>query len=83
MVVFQFNHKYNGHIALITVYNNKFIVKATTPEEWDCIVNHFENLTDVLHDKRKVFIELNSWKDIPLLSRVGFDLTQLVTYIKK
>lgn len=70
-LAFQFNHRYDTHerTAHATVGAHTFVVKASTVEEWNCIVDRFENLTDVLRDHRKVVAELTAWKEaVPLLS---------------
>lgn len=77
-MLLQFNHKYNNNIAIVDIHHQKFIIKAYTSKEWDVIVDSFENLTDVLHNKEAIEYEINKWLDIPLLYNLGTFIKEIM-----
>lgn len=74
--VIRFNHRYDSYTAHVTVATHTFVIKASTLKEWNCIVDQFENLTDVLDRPDKVVRQLTLWKAIPLLSSMAHVLLQ-------
>ena len=79
MLVFQFNHKYLGsNIAIVNVKKCKFIIKASSQDEWDEIVERFESLTDVLRNKKLVLLELKKWSAVKPLRNMGLKLIKMI-----
>jgi|DEB0MinimDraft_4_1074332.scaffolds.fasta_scaffold70094_2 hypothetical protein len=79
MLVFQFNHKYLGNnIAIVNVRKCKFIIKASSQDEWDEIVERFESLTDVLRNKKLVLLELKKWSAVKPLRNMGLKLIKMI-----
>jgi hypothetical protein len=78
MPVFQFNSKYSGTVAIVKAINRTFVIKASSQDEWDEIIERFESLTDALDSRNAVLDELDRWVAVPKLSRMGSVLRETI-----